>query len=611
MITVHHTYPNFALTLPIPMHKTGMYLRYQGYSTLVLILLLTFTNAGASNRSQIDSLSRLLQTTNDLQRRIDLYTRISELYLPLNPDSAYYFAGTALKISNSKTSADILGQLHHFIGNVEVTHDSLDKAEESYLKAETYYQQSKSWDRLSANYLLLGNIFFVKDQLVKSLSYYDQGMKLAQQHDLKNILGEFYLNIGSIYYKAESYQEALHYHELAQKEFELRHDSLDIGITLSSLGLIYSDLNDLDLAESFSQKAAVIFRKINDHNYLSETYLALAGIQEKKGNDSSALRYLKLTLREIDLIGKEYAGPKQATLADALAKLGSFELKNNERKDAFIHLHEALTLAKQNSQLSVMANAASHLSLWWEQGGRADSALYYSKLYNDYYKQQLSDDNIRVLSYQAAKFEFEQQMKTAEVDQLKAESEKRRNYFILAIIIGGLVIATVILFFFLKLGRNRLKQVDLEKKNLKNELEFRNKELTTHVMYQVKNKEFILKISEKLKNAHLIENAEYKKLVKEILSEIDTDSNVDNWKEFEIRFQRVHTDFYKNLSSKFPDLSPNELRMCAFLKLNMATKDIASVTYQTTNSIDVARHRLRQKFGLGKDENLVAFLSHY
>ena len=83
----------------------------------------------------------------------------------------------------------------------------------------------------------------------------------------------------------------------------------------------------------------------------------------------------------------------------------------------------------------------------------------------------------------------------------------------------------------------------------------------------------------------------------------------DVWKEFEIRFQEVHSDFYNNLNEKYPDLTPNEKKICAFLRLNMSTKDISAITYQSVRSIDMARFRLRKKIGLETDENLVTFLA--
>jgi DNA-binding CsgD family transcriptional regulator len=85
-------------------------------------------------------------------------------------------------------------------------------------------------------------------------------------------------------------------------------------------------------------------------------------------------------------------------------------------------------------------------------------------------------------------------------------------------------------------------------------------------------------------------------------------SNLDNtvWAEFEMRFQQVHQDFYRKLHETYPDLTPNEIKICAFLKLNMTTKDISAITFQSVKSIQIARTRLRKRMGIERDENLVA-----
>lgn len=573
------------------------------------VLMLTLhVHAAAQHASSIDSLRQLLQSASDLQRRTELYAALAKEYLPVNPDSAYVFAVTGLRLSNDKTPPLIKGELYHFIGNALVTRDSLDRAREAYLQAEGLYRQAKAWEELSIIYLLLGNIHFVKDELAQALSYYVQGEQLAVEYNVPEILGEFALNISFIYQKIKNYDDAIRYEEMARNDFERRGDSINISVAMLNLAITYKELGELVEAEKHAQNAAAIFRRMNDHANLSETYLTLAEVAEKNKNDDVAQDYLEKMLREIDLIGIEFAGPKMISRATALAKLGTFYLKKNLPL-AYGSLHEAFMLGKKNNQLSVMSTATDALSRYWELKGRQDSALYYARLHNDYYREQVNADNVRELAYQSAKFEFQQELRAKEVEQLKAESAKRRNYLILSIVIGLLIITSVLLFFLFKLGRSRLRQAGLEKEKLKSELEFRNKELTTYVMYQVKSKEFVLSIAEKLKNNELLQNPEFKKVVREILSEIETDSGNDSWREFEIRFQRVHTDFYKKLSSQFPELTANEMRLCAFLKLNMSTKDIASVTYQSANSIDVARHRLRSKFGLTKDENLIAFLS--
>jgi len=71
----------------------------------------------------------------------------------------------------------------------------------------------------------------------------------------------------------------------------------------------------------------------------------------------------------------------------------------------------------------------------------------------------------------------------------------------------------------------------------------------------------------------------------------------------------VHNKFYNTLNSKFPDLTPNELKLCAFLRLNMSTKEIAAITYQSYNSLSTARYRLRKKLGLDEHTNLITYLN--
>ncbi|MGX9987466.1 helix-turn-helix transcriptional regulator [Soonwooa purpurea] len=83
----------------------------------------------------------------------------------------------------------------------------------------------------------------------------------------------------------------------------------------------------------------------------------------------------------------------------------------------------------------------------------------------------------------------------------------------------------------------------------------------------------------------------------------------DVWTEFETHFTKVHPNFYAKLSHQFPNLTPNEKKMCAFLRLNMSTKDISAITQQSVNSIMVSRSRLRKKLKIqGEEQNLINFL---
>ena len=85
----------------------------------------------------------------------------------------------------------------------------------------------------------------------------------------------------------------------------------------------------------------------------------------------------------------------------------------------------------------------------------------------------------------------------------------------------------------------------------------------------------------------------------------------DIWKDFEERFREVHKEFYNKVNIQFPNLTENEKKLCALLRLNMTTKEVATITHQNPNTIEVARTRLRKKLGLSnKDISLVSFLSN-
>jgi DNA-binding CsgD family transcriptional regulator len=152
--------------------------------------------------------------------------------------------------------------------------------------------------------------------------------------------------------------------------------------------------------------------------------------------------------------------------------------------------------------------------------------------------------------------------------------------------------------------------VRLEKEKISEELDYKNKELTTNVLYLLKKNEMIASISQQLNVLMAKMGEESTRNLRGIINQLDKETEeIDAWKEFELRFKEVHSDFYQKLSRDYPLLTAQELRLCAFLRLNMTNKEIASITFQTTESLKTARYRLRKKLGIDRDENLVAFLT--
>jgi DNA-binding NarL/FixJ family response regulator len=94
------------------------------------------------------------------------------------------------------------------------------------------------------------------------------------------------------------------------------------------------------------------------------------------------------------------------------------------------------------------------------------------------------------------------------------------------------------------------------------------------------------------------------------MRKIKQNSALNNWEEFEYRFSNVHESFYEKLNKFHPDLSTLDKRICALLKLNLSTKEIANLTKTSIKSVENTRTRLRKKLGLTHtDKNLSSYLS--
>ena len=100
--------------------------------------------------------------------------------------------------------------------------------------------------------------------------------------------------------------------------------------------------------------------------------------------------------------------------------------------------------------------------------------------------------------------------------------------------------------------------------------------------------------------------------IENIIQNLNASLDNDVWEEFEIRFLNVFEGFYENIQKIFPDLSLNEKRLAAFLRLDMSTKEISSITNQSPHSINIARTRFRKKLNLANsDMKLSSFLSQF
>lgn len=135
----------------------------------------------------------------------------------------------------------------------------------------------------------------------------------------------------------------------------------------------------------------------------------------------------------------------------------------------------------------------------------------------------------------------------------------------------------------------------LSKTNYQNEILF------TQLLQEVEKFHQGYKVSDEI---------EFKNLKKN-LNAIKSNFKNKSWEQFEQQFGKVHPSFSTNLLIAFPKLSPEEIRLCYYLKMNMSSKEIATITNIEMQSVDIARYRLRKKLNLQRGIKLNGFLSQF
>jgi len=139
----------------------------------------------------------------------------------------------------------------------------------------------------------------------------------------------------------------------------------------------------------------------------------------------------------------------------------------------------------------------------------------------------------------------------------------------------------------------------------------KNREIMTIAMNIIRNNEFNLKVLDQintLKSNYSNRSKQLSSDLQELSHEISIKIRDESWMQFEAYFKNVNPQFFKHLTSNYPDLTSAELKLAAFLRLNLSTKEIASIIFLSPDSIKTARSRLRKKLNLSPEENINAFL---
>lgn len=151
--------------------------------------------------------------------------------------------------------------------------------------------------------------------------------------------------------------------------------------------------------------------------------------------------------------------------------------------------------------------------------------------------------------------------------------------------------------------------IKLRNEKLHSDIKHKNSQLASTTMHLVQKSEMMMKIKNDLKQVEAEAPTDLKRKIQQITRTIESDTQLDeNWEQFEVYFDQVHENFFKRLRAKFPELTPKDQKLCAYLRMNLTTKEIAPLLNISVRGVEISRYRLRKKLNLSSEVNLVSFI---
>ena len=532
---------------------------------LVIGLFIHFIPCGiqAQQNAYIDSVNRQLMVPMADTVKVKLLNKIAEDLYYINQDKIEEYALLALELSEEIDYQVGIAHAYNNLGIYYRAKGIYDKAIDYFFNALKIMENEKNEQGIARSYNLIGILYYYLNNYDLSLEYYQKALKLNQeQHDMKWIAGNSN-NIGMIYEQKGKYDEAIKYYM----------KSLEMNIS------------------------------IGNKNWVSNNYGNIGSLYLKTNNPQS----LEYFTRKLE-INKELGNETGISLSEYL--IGSYYVKYHDFVKAVHYLSEAYKISYSKKSLGKLKNITGLLSAAYDSLQIYDSAFLFQKKFKAYSDTLKLNESTKKITRLRLQYQYNKQAKVNEINYEKAKFRQSLSAI-------GLVFLLIIFIFLYSKKKSTVKeqklkqeQFELDNLALQEELNYKEKILKANVNYLLKKNELIACVLVELKQVKQKCKQENKTLLEEIIRDLNVGMQTKTWNEFELWFNQIHGDFHTKLNQKFPALTPNEKKLCAFLKLNMSTKEIAALTQHSVNSIETARSRLRKKLQIqNSSQSINSFLN--
>ncbi|MCK9269195.1 MAG: tetratricopeptide repeat protein [Bacteroidales bacterium] len=513
----------------------------------------------------------------------------------------------------------------------------------------------------------LQDAFFILDTLLKNIE--NDSIELVSVINYQGTRSKIYSMMAIIFQEMGDYGRAIPHYYSALKLIETSELKYDVALIYKGLGGLNLKAGNLAKAEEYFDSAIILSSEVSQQQIRFDIYHEQYVFQKNKQKYAKALETsLKLYglamsaqtpymeaiaiknlgeiyyLLEVDDLSLAYlhqvtdSGYYQQfpnVLAEANTLLAKIASERGEITKSEQFARQALQHALSTSSPQIKAEASHVLAESLEKSGNFRESNYFLKLQLSFKDTiQAMDDAHQILLMQS-QHDLDKLMheKVFIQNQLTIHTLKNRakNYLLVGsvILILFMLLASYTLvrkyrtqkkmqsIFRQQQAEKREQELMLQKERetlLNMEIEHKNRELVSRAISITRQQEHLLSLINDLENIHqaIQTNGSDKiGLLEDQIRNLRNNHNSGNWEDFKTYFENVYSDFYTNLHQVYPNLTPNENKLCALLKLNLNTKEIAVLTSREVRSIESARIRLRKKLGLSLETNLTTFLSQF
>ena len=556
-----------------------------------------------SQAKNVDSLLLLVKSAELSNKKCDLLNEAARLISSKDPIKSIDYAEDAFQIalvlrynSGIAKSNYLIGRAHERISN---NVNSLEK----YFAALVIYENLNDESEIANIKFRIAVVFKNISNYYKALEYCLGALTIMEKLNDKIGISKTYNIMGSIYKYLNDYEKALEFYYKGAGIQRKYNNGVSSNI-YNNIGIIYVRTQKYNEALEYYLKSLQLRLQSNNKAGVAHSYNNIGVVRlEQEKYDSAFIYFQKSRVLKIEV------GDKRG-LANTYHNIGECNFKTGEFKKAFKYIDSSMVYAQKIGFLESVKNNYELLSEIYLKKKQYDSSLFYYKLFSNLKDSLLGGETLTKVTQ--LEFEYEQQ-KAVKLSKLSKQKDRLVNI----IIIGALVSLLLVVFLVYRNLRNKykhdkLKQVSLEmeKNNLLTKIEIKDKELARYIIHLSEKNESLSSIRITLKALEKKLKDENKSQVRSVINKLNSSISSNIWDEFDLRFVNVYNKFYDNLLTKHPDVTTNEKRLAAFLKLNMSSKEISMITKQSVHSITVARTRLRKKIGLAnKDVSLVTYFS--